>query len=735
MQQPISAPKDPMKIIGLSLVVLVGLGLIVGIWTLVPDFFKITPPTSSTQQVVAFTSTNDLRTYLETAKKTFPTTGSFVTRDSAEIGLPALNESKDVTSGLSATSRFIGTNVQVGGLDEPDVMKSDGRGIYVGQDMVYAIDLREGTSTDGSGSRGTTVPTTVIDNIKVEEQASVSEPVSSNPPMINTGSADGEVKAVEANDRMETSTEPATSIGSLEPDIDTKPLPNDSGILPMYETKTRVVDVRTPSGIVERTAIKEQGEMLIDGTSLVFLQGTGLKAYNVADPTTPKATWSYTLPDNASIVTARATDGEIILITQQVTSTTIGCPMPVLKGEQDAAVACAAIYHPIDPAPVTAIYTVVRINTTTGTVTGTVATTGTQYVSTVMVSAKAAYLTYPETTDPVSYELDILRSLGSILPTSVRTRLTTIDGYDLSAESTVRELQLAIDEYRRTLTTAEATAFDKKITDARTAYDRDHLRDTMKTGIIKIQLDPIQVTATGSVPGNLLNQYSLDEYKGVLRVATTVGQSWWGTSTESVNDVYTLDSRLRQLGAVRDLGRGERIYSVRFVGQQGYVVTFKQVDPFYVIDLSDPNRPNRVGELKIPGYSSYLHPLSDTLILGIGQDGNEAKATMFDVSTPADPRAVATVALPGGWSEVQSNPRAFLHDAKHSAVFIPAGTTGVILRYTNTSLSVQTTLNSLNARRAFVIDDRMMVVGTSGVAVIKESDWSIEQRLTFSTGS
>lgn len=700
-----------MKIIGLSLVVLVGLGLIVGIWTLVPDYFKVAPRPITNSGLVAFTSSNDLKTYLDTARATFPTTSSFGSRDFSTIGAPTAAEgSKD--SSTTTTARFIGTNVQVGGLDEPDSIKSDGRGIYVGSDMVYAFDTK--VMTD-----------------------SVSGSTASNPPMVGTGTADGEAKATEEPIFTDT-IEPARSTepnNGIEPDINPTtiiaPEPDRIILPPEYLAETKVVDVRTPAAIVERTALKEQGEMVIDGDSLVFLQGTGLKAYTIADPAAPRATWTYTLPANASIVTARARDGEIILITQQVTSPSIGCPMPLLKGERDVSVACGSIYHPVDPAPVTAIYGLTILNAATGAVTGTVATTGAQYLSTVMVSPTAAYLTYPETTDPVAYELEILRSLGSVLPTSVRTRLTTIDGYDLSAESTLREVQRAIDEYRLTLSANDAKSFDTKIAEARAAYERDHLRDTMKTGIVKIELDTARVVATGVVPGHVLNQYSLDEHNGALRIATTVGQSWWGTSSESVNDVYVLDAQLRETGAVRDLGRGERIYAVRFVGDRGYVVTFKQIDPFYVLDLSDPRRPERRGELKIPGYSSYLHPLTDTLILGIGQDGINAKATLFDVANASDPKAVATVSLPGGWSEVQSNPRAFLHDPKHTAVFVPAGDQGVILEYAATSLTTQRTVDNINARRAFVLGDRMMVVGTTGVVVLKESDWTTEQQLTF----
>ncbi|HEX6724326.1 MAG TPA: beta-propeller domain-containing protein, partial [Gaiella sp.] len=129
---------------------------------------------------------------------------------------------------------------------------------------------------------------------------------------------------------------------------------------------------------------------------------------------------------------------------------------------------------------------------------------------------------------------------------------------------------------------------------------------------------------SGSVPGTLLGQWSLSERDGVLRVASTSVPTWWGgPATESETSVTTLAARgdgLSRLGSVGGLGKGERVYAVRFIGDTGYVVTFRQVDPLYVLDLSAPSRPRVRGELKLLGYSAYLHPVGDGLLLGIGQD-------------------------------------------------------------------------------------------------------------------
>ena len=178
------------------------------------------------------------------------------------------------------------------------------------------------------------------------------------------------------------------------------------------------------------------------------------------------------------------------------------------------------------------------------------------------------------------------------------------------------------------------------------------------TNIYRFDLDSADVplTAMGAVPGVVLDQFSLDESgDGLLRVATTSG---FGDSASS--GVYTLAAsagNLQTIGSVTGLAPGERIYSVRFIGDRGYVSTFRQIDPLFVIDLANPAKPRVVGELKVPGFSSYLHPLDATHLLGIGRDVDPTtgrvlglQLSIFDVANPADPKRSATYTFSGdGW--------------------------------------------------------------------------------------
>ena len=178
---------------------------------------------------------------------------------------------------------------------------------------------------------------------------------------------------------------------------------------------------------------------------------------------------------------------------------------------------------------------------------------------------------------------------------------------------------------------------------------------------------------SGKVRGYLLNQFSLSEHKGALRVATTDDPPWVPTGPigESESFVTVLDesgTTLTEVGRAGGLGRGERIYAVRFVGDTGFVVTFRQVDPLYTLDLSDRTSPKVVGELKIPGYSSYLHPIAGDLLIGVGQDATEdgrtrgAQVSLFDVSDLANPRRLHQRALGTyAYTQAEYDHHAFLY--------------------------------------------------------------------------
>lgn len=238
--------------------------------------------------------------------------------------------------------------------------------------------------------------------------------------------------------------------------------------------------------------------------------------------------------------------------------------------------------------------------------------------------------------------------------------------------------------------------------------------------------------ASGRVPGFLLNQWSMSEHAGHLRVASTTAPVWWqGAQHEESESFVTVlaqrGGRLAEMGKVGGLGRGERIHAVRFIGDAGYVVTFRQVDPLYTLDLADPARPRVLGELKILGYSAYLHPVGENLLLGVGQDATPEGRTrgtqlsLFDVSNLKAPTRLHAVGLgSGSSSEAEFDHHAFLYWPATRLAVLPvnvSGASGFSLDRAAGIREVGRIAHGPDAqiRRSLVVGDRVYTVSEQGV--------------------
>ncbi len=238
-------------------------------------------------------------------------------------------------------------------------------------------------------------------------------------------------------------------------------------------------------------------------------------------------------------------------------------------------------------------------------------------------------------------------------------------------------------------------ASDKNLYVAVSRFSRNHVRaDESGTMVYKFQLNGglTKYLGKGEVPGTILNQFSMDEHNGYFRIATTKGEVWRNDEYTSKNNMYILDESLEVAGKIEDIAPGERIYSVRFMGDRAYMVTFKKVDPLFVIDLKEPRSPKILGALKIPGYSDYLHPYDENHIIGFGKDtveigmkdaaGDETgtrafyqgmKIAVFDVTDVARPveKFREIIGDRGTDSELLRNHKALLFSRERNLLAFP----------------------------------------------------------------
>jgi len=285
--------------------------------------------------------------------------------------------------------------------------------------------------------------------------------------------------------------------------------------------------------------------------------------------------------------------------------------------------------------------------------------------------------------------------------------------------------------------------------------------DVYKTKILSFSITDgtLKAKATGKVNGSLLNQYSMDEYDGYFRIATTSG-GWWSSDTS--NNVFVLDDELEPVSKLTDLAPGESIYSVRFSGDRIYMVTFEQVDPLFVIDASDPEKLEVLGTLKIPGYSNYMQMLGDNLILAIGNDTRTEgesviptglKIAIFDVTDPSKPvqKSYLIYGASYGYSEVQYNPKALLLDTARGLIGLPAsfdmpaGKFGseYVDGFLLLSVDKEGNLGHMNifknyeayqgygSSRGVLIDDTIFLLATEGITSFSLTDYSELDSLRF----
>jgi inhibitor of cysteine peptidase len=248
----------------------------------------------------------------------------------------------------------------------------------------------------------------------------------------------------------------------------------------------------------------------------------------------------------------------------------------------------------------------------------------------------------------------------------------TIAGYSDNVYASVSNLYLASSEYQYYWAMRPGSVGDT----------------TEKTTIYKFAFNGPKTTFVTSavVPGTVLNQFSMDESGGNFRVATTLGEVT-REGSNATNNVYVLDPSMKLAGKVEGIAPGEKIYSARFLGNRAYMVTFKKVDPFFVLDMTDPSNPRVLGELKIPGFSDYLHPYDENHVIGIGKDTVEAgpeaggnfawyqgmKVAIFDVTDVANPREMHKVVIGdrGTDSYALSDHKAFLFDREKNLLVLP----------------------------------------------------------------
>lgn len=670
--------KSPVFIIVLSIVALIGISFLLKPKKQNQNIIKPAVPVSSLEN--SFYERDTLKRISSDAEFTELFTSSEIS-NMRTMSISAGNEMqmKGNTAAPSADSsqtveRTSGTNVQVFGIDEPDIVKSDAASIY------YS---REGQYTFWRNDR--------------------------------------------APRGIELQSMPATKM-----------------IAPQYQQTSEIVAVGAlpPSAMKMQSSIPLNGEMLIsDKVLVVFTYNTEgslqLEGYSIANPVSPKKLWELPFSNRTQKVGARLYKNIIYLVTSTSPIMPRPCPLPLIEGKTNLKLRCSDVYMPSSRPPSNAVYSVLKIDPKTGSVENTLSVAGQLGQTQLYMSQDALYISYHMNGNSIHILNQFIAENKGVFPKYIEDKMIKLNSYDLSQSTKEIEMNSLLSQYLDSMDSDERLKQENQLNNSFKKFFNKYKRSFEYTGIIKIHNENLSILATGKVPGSTLNQFSFDEWKGDLRVATTIGGQnpfymLGGDSLiEQISDVYVLGGKLEVKGSVKDLGKTERIYSVRFIEDRGYVVTFRQTDPFYVLDLSNGNSPQLKGELKIPGYSSYLHPLAPHLILGIGRE-QQVKLSLFDVSDPKAPKEVSKYELAGEyWSEAMDNHHAFLQDDKYHAFFLPGSRGGYVFSYEANTLSLVKALEAPGVKRGLYLNDYLYIVSDSGITSFKEGSWDKVGEFTY----
>jgi len=500
--------------------------------------------------------------------------------DAAAAAPNAMSRDASTEATAEEGTDFSGTNVQEEGVDEPDVVKTDGETLFVvrGNELI---------SVDADGSSGQP-----LGRVAVPTQGSVTELllVDDRVLVLSTSWAnmilDGDVvpPATAAPDGGTTE--------KIAPDSDFSPTPE------VPTTTLTAVDVSDPANLRITETVTVEGEYrtarMVDGVARVVLQSPG-----------PMIPWNYPTSDSEGTL-RESTETNRRLIDETTLDDWLPHRIDAETGAWEDLVDCDDVYVPASFAG-TGLVTVLTVPVDGTGPLDPKAATLTASADTVYASTGSLYV--------AAHAWPNFEAGRRIVPTDDPG--TDVHQFDITGEVAAH-------------------------------------------------------TASGHLDGYVLNQFSMSEHDERLRVATTSMPMWTiqdgeAESSSGVTVFERQGEKLAVVGSVGDLGKGETIRSVRYVGDTAYVVTFRQTDPFYVLDLSDPAAPAVVGELKLPGYSGYLHPIDETHVLGVGQEGDAdgritgVKVSLFDVSDPSAPVESANWTQQGGSQQVEFDAKAFLY--------------------------------------------------------------------------
>lgn len=464
------------------------------------------------------------------------------------------------------------------------------------------------------------------------------------------------------------------------------------------------------------------GKILRNNDNLIVYNDKNITGFRIQNDDGISKIWNKSLNDSNNVVTTRRIGTKSYFVVKE--SVRNKCSYnPVGSYTID----CTDIYRPSIESDVDTTYTVFSLDMKSGDIEDEISFIGTNEETSVYMSSDSIYVSYGlNNLDNGDIMNVILEDENITYSENTEDRIKDLKGYDISNRAKMIEL--------RDIVRNDNSLDMYKIQEAIEEYISNNKRDIFQTSIVELNVTEgrIEKSNTGIVPGSPLNQFSFDQKEGQLRIATTVRPS---NQDISANDVYVLDSSMNIVGSKKNMAEGQRIYAVRFIGDKGYVITYRQVDPLHILNLSDSTNPREVGKLKLPGFSEYLHKVGDGLILGVGESqDSKGKLVLFNVRNESNPKIADDLILNNTYStEVSNNHHAFMQDSKMNNVYIPSNHKMFVVNYDNNKLDLvsKVNTNSSDIKRTRIYDDDIVVFSSSSIIRLNRNSYDVVQKLNI----
>ncbi|WP_338103260.1 beta-propeller domain-containing protein [Methanolapillus millepedarum] len=531
--------------------------------------------------------------------------------------------------------------------------------------------------------------------------------------------------------------------------------------------KTFSIDAMPPESAKVLSEIDKGGDMYLVNDTLIAITDKSMGAFNVSDPENPVQIWNRNLDGNYS--ESRLVDGKLYLIVQKfnmngsadvnttvnpngsisANSSKTSTSNPLSKDVNDSKeipwspptymgqkIDYAKCYYPVEPSVMNAssnqVYFISVVNIANGNFDDTLAFVGSNSTF-LYASTDNLYLTNYFIPDYFAARDRFFLENGSdYFPEQVMNNYKKELG-DGSTEKHRERANRVWDAYinslNKSLTESEQKELFKNYEAGFSAYIVNLIMTTESTSVSRISLKDFSVT-TGTVPGAAANKFFMDEHDGNFRIATTLGT--YLRLEDKVNTVYVLDKNMNVAGYTSDLAPGETIKSAAYKDDRLYLVTYKEKDPFFVIDLKNPKSPSVLGELKLPGFSTYLYPVDEKSVIGLGYtDDGKMKLTLFDVTDVKNPKESGSCVFETGKSAALSDSHAFMWDSDRQLLVLPTESHALVMEIKNGKIIFVKDDIHENATviRSIYINNYLYTFSEKEIHVLDQNHWNLIQKI------